>query len=43
VTLYLAMLFTDGDYLMLAGSFDPDRYDDQIDAFQAMARSFAFT
>jgi hypothetical protein len=43
LTLYMTMLFTDGDSLALVGSFDPDRYDDQIDAFRAMAHSFAFT
>ena len=36
---YAAVLFTDAGYLILAGTFDPDRHDDQIGAFRSMARS----
>ena len=37
---YAVMLFTDdGRILALAGTFDPDRYPDQIGAFKSMAHS----
>jgi hypothetical protein len=38
---YAAILFTDDGYVLLVGTFDPDRYPtDQVPAFRSMARSF---
>jgi hypothetical protein len=36
---YVVVLFLDGRVLTLAGTFDPDRYPDQIRAFKSMAHS----
>ena len=40
---YVAVVFTDAGYVLLVGTFDPDRYEDQTDAFKTMARSFELT
>ena len=41
---YAVMLFTDDGYVLLAGTFDPERYPaDQTPAFRSMARSFRVT
>ena len=42
-TYYATVLFTDDGYLVLAGTFDPAKYPDQIKAFKSMARSLELT